>query len=486
MGLDLRLTTKLGQRPVMTPQLQQAIKILQLPRGELDTLIDEELAENPVVERVTDDEEIFDDGRANGEAPDPADRTNEGTSDSLKNDEIDWPTYLSTYNNDVPALPRTRYDEGDDACAPEDRFPQTESLSEHLAWQLRFRELNEGDERLASLVIGNLDADGYLETGIEELAESAGAGPAEFEAVLRVVQSCDPPGVGARDLKECLLLQLDAQDADETGRALAVAVVRDHLPDLEARRYAQLAKRLGVEPADVQRARKRIAGLEPKPGRKYGAGDVRYVTPDVYVHRIGDEYVVTLNEDGLPRLKVNATYRSLLADGGEAKAYVQDKLRAAAWLIRSIHQRQRTLLGVARSLVKFQRDFLDRGVAHLRPLVLRDVADDVDIHESTVSRAIADKYIATPRGLYPLKKFFTTGLKRRFGEDVSAESVKVRIREMIDAEDPRRPLSDVAIAKRLARGNVPIARRTVAKYRETLRILPSAKRKQVNQAALAE
>lgn len=486
MGLDLRLTTKLGQRLVMTPQLQQAIKILQLPRGELDTLIDEELAENPVVERVTDDEEIFDDGRANGEAPDPADRTNEGTSDSPKNDEINWRTYLSTYNNDVPALPRTHYDEGDDAGAPEDRFPQTESLSEHLAWQLRFRELNEKDERLASLVIGNLDADGYLETGIEELAESAGAGPAEVEAVLRVIQSCDPPGVGARDLKECLLLQLDAQDADETGRALAVAVVRDHLPDLEARRYAQLAKRLGVKPADVQRARKRIACLEPKPGRKYGAGDVRYVMPDVYVHRIGDEYVVTLNEDGLPRLKVNAAYRSLLADGGEAKAYVQDKLRAAAWLIRSIHQRQRTLLGVARSLVKFQRDFLDRGVVHLRPLVLRDVADDVDIHESTVSRAIADKYIATPRGLYPLKKFFTTGLKRRFGEDVSAESVRVRIREMIAAEDPRRPLSDDAIAKRLARGNVPIARRTVAKYRETLRILPSAKRKQVNQAALAE
>ena len=210
------------------------------------------------------------------------------------------------------------------------------------------------------------------------------------------------------------------------------------------------------------------------------------MTPDVYVHRVGEEYLVTLNEEGLPRLKVNATYRSLLADGGEAKVYVQDKLRAAAWLIRSIHQRQRTLLGVAQSLVRFQRDFLDRGVAHLRPLVLRDVADDVGAHESTVSRAIADKYIATPRGLYPLKKFFTTGLKRRFGEDVSAESVKVRIREMIAAEDPRRPLSDDAIAKRLARGNVPIARRTVAKYRESLRILPSAKRKQVNQAALAE
>ena len=491
MGLDLRLTTKLGQRPVMTPQLQQAVKILQLPRGELDTLIDQELAENPVLERVTDEEEIFDDGRENGEAPD---RPDDGAADSPRHDEIDWQTYLSTYNADLPMLPRTRYDAEDDdrANAPEDRFPQSESLAEHLAWQLRFRALSAEDERLASLVIGNLDVDGYLETEVEEVAAAAGVGPSEVEAVLRVIQSCDPRGVGARDLKECLLLQLDAthepDDAgrDEAVRTLAADVVRAHLPDLEARRYARLAKRLGVEPADLQRARKLIASLEPKPGRKYGAGDVRYVTPDVYVHRVGEEYLVTLNEEGLPRLKVNAAYRSLLADGGEAKAYVQDKLRAAAWLIRSIHQRQRTLLGVAQSLVRFQQDFLDRGVAHLRPLVLRDVADDVGAHESTVSRAIAEKYIATPRGLYPLKKFFTTGLKRRFGEDVSAESVKVRIREMIAAEDPRRPLSDDAIAKRLARGNVPIARRTVAKYRESLRILPSAKRKQVNQAALAE
>lgn len=494
MGLDLRLTTRLGQRPVMTPQLQQAVKILQLPRGELDTLIDQELAENPVLERVTDDEAIFDDGRANGEAPDSANRLDGGADDSPRHDEIDWQTYLRTYNDnaDLPLLPRTRYDADDDdrANAPEDRLPRTESLAEHLAWQLRFRALSAEDERLASLVIGNLDVDGYLETGVEELAAAAGVGPAEVEAVLRVVQSCDPRGVGARDLKECLLLQLDAaHEPDEAGRdealrTLAADVVRDHLPDLETRRYARLAERLGVEPAAVQRARKLIAGLEPKPGRQYGAGDVRYVTPDVSVHRVGEEYLVTLNEEGLPRLKVNAAYRNLLADGGEAKAYVQDKLRAAAWLIRSIHQRQRTLLGVAQSLVRFQRDFLDRGVAHLRPLVLRDVADDVGAHESTVSRAIADKYIATPRGLYPLKKFFATGLKRRFGDDVSAESVKVRIREMIAAEDPRRPLSDDAIAKRLARGDVPIARRTVAKYRESLRILPSAKRKRVT--ALAE
>lgn len=492
MGLDLRLTTKLGQRPVMTPQLQQAVKILQLPRGELDTLIDQELAENPVLERVTDDEEIFDDGHANGEAPDAANRRDDGADAAPRHDEIDWQTYLRTYNDnaDLPMLPRTRYGAEDRANAPEDRFPQTESLAEHLAWQLRFRGLSAEDERLAALVIGNLDVDGYLETEVEELAAAAGVGPAEVEAVLRVIQSCDPRGVGARDLKECLLLQLDAPhepaDAgrDEALRTLAAAVVRAHLPDLEARRYARLAKRLGVEPADVQRARTFIARLEPKPGRQYGTGDVRYVTPDVSVHRVGEEYLVTLNEEGLPRLKVNAAYRNLLADGGEAKAYVQDKLRAAAWLIRSIHQRQRTLLGVAQSLVRFQRDFLDRGVAHLRPLVLRDVADDVGAHESTVSRAIADKYIATPRGLYPLKKFFATGLKRRFGDDVSAESVKVRIREMIAAEDPRRPLSDDVIAKRLARGHVPIARRTVAKYRESLRILPSAKRKQV--PALAE
>ena len=482
MGLDLRLTQKLTQKLVMTPQLRQAIKILQLPRGELDTLIDEELAENPVIERVTEDEAIFDDGRGNGEEP-----TQTATQEAHpEKDQIDWQTYLSTYNNnnDMPAPPPTGDEdaESERQNAPEDRLPRTESLTEHLTWQLRFRSLTKTEEHLASLIVGNLDVDGYLEASVEELAESAGGSPEEVARVLRIVQSCDPIGVGARDLQECLLLQLRAaqregEAIDESLLRLTTLIVQRHLQSLEGRRYDRLAKALNVPTEEVQRAIKLITALEPKPGRNYGDGNIRYVTPDVYVHKIGDEYRVTLNEEGLPRLKVSNAYRHLLTQDGEAKEYVQDKLRAAAWLIKSIHQRQRTLLLVAESLVKFQQDFLNYGVSHMRPLVLRDVADDIGAHESTVSRAIAGKYIATLRGLYPLKKFFTTGLKSHYGQDVSAESVKAQIRALIDREDPYKPLSDEEIAKTLSRSHIRIARRTVAKYREGLNILSSAKRK---------
>jgi RNA polymerase sigma-54 factor len=256
--------------------------------------------------------------------------------------------------------------------------------------------------------------------------------------------------------------------------------VQDHLTTLEGRRFDRLAKELGVTVEEVTRAVKLISSLDPKPGRNFDAGEVHYVEPDVYVHKIGEDYVVTLNEDGLPRLKVSASYRRLLAQEGEAKSYVQEKLRAATWLIKSIHQRQRTLLSVTQSIIKFQRDFLTYGVSQMRPLVLRDVAEDVGLHESTVSRAVADKYIATPRGIYPLKKFFTTGLKGPQGQDVAAESVKERIRELISNEDPARPLSDEEIVHMLSGENVTIARRTVAKYRESMNILPSAKRKRIH------
>ncbi len=482
MGLDLRLTQKLTQKLVMTPQLRQAIKILQLPRGELDTLIDEELAENPVIERVTEDEAIFDDGRGNGEEP-----TQTATRDAPpERDQIDWQTYLSTYNNnnDMPASPPPGDEDadGERQNAPEDRLPRTESLAEHLTWQLRFRSLTATEEHLASLIVGNLDVDGYLKASGAELAQLAGVSPEAVERVLQIVQSCDPIGVGARDLPECLLLQLHAaqhegEAVEEPLLRLTTTIIRQHLHSLEGRRYDRLAKALNVPTEEIQRAIKLITALEPKPGRNYGDGDIRYVTPDVDVHKIGDEYRVTLNEEGLPRLKVSNAYRHLLTQDGEAKEYVQDKLRAAAWLIKSIHQRQRTLLMVAESLVKFQQDFLNHGVSHMRPLVLRDVADDIGAHESTVSRAIAGKYIATPRGLYPLKKFFTTGLKSHYGQDVSAESVKAQIRALIAQEDPYKPLSDEDIAKALSRSHVRIARRTVAKYREGLNILSSAKRK---------
>jgi RNA polymerase sigma-54 factor len=479
MALDIRLQTKLQQKLVMTPQLRQAIKILQLQREELDTLIDEELAENPVLERAEGEESLTAGTQTETEI---------ATVDSptpTPQDDINWQAYLDNNSNDMPALPATGSDDDDDDRLNmlENVLTRAESLADHLSEQLRFHELNLEEERIASVVIGNLDVDGYLKAPLEELAASAGVSVELAAYVLQRIQSCDPTGVAARDLRECLLLQLRAQALEDPAIedpviALAIRIVHDHLAALEGRRFDRLAKELGVTVEEVAQAVKLITSLEPKPGRNFGEGEIRYVTPDVDVRKVGEEYLVTLNEEGLPRLKVSQSYRRLLAEGGDAKDYIQEKLRSAAWLIKSIQQRQHTLLQVAQSIVKFQGDFLTYGVSQMRPLVLRDVAEDVGIHESTVSRAIANKYMATPRGIFSMKRFFTTGLKSHHGQDVAAESVKEQIREMITAEDPTHPLSDEDIAKRLVQNNVDIARRTVAKYREAMNISPSAKRKQ--------
>ncbi len=480
MALEAKLTQRQVQRLglVITPQLRQAIKILQLPRGELDTLIHEELDQNPLL--------AVEAGEETATLPEEAPPASEEPAATSPAEEIDWRAYLENYHEDMPALPPTgAEDEDDDRYNLVENQPnRTESLTDHLAGQLRFSSLTEEEERIASLLIGNLSPDGYLQDSIEDIAVSAGVGVELVGQVLAIIHACDPPGVGARDVRECLLLQLRAQgqndpDNPDPTLSLAITIVQDHLQALESRRFDRLAKDLGVTVEDVTKAVKLITALDPKPGRNFDEGEVHYVEPDVYVHKVGEEYVVTLNEDGLPRLKVSASYRRLLAEEGEAKAYVQEKLRAATWLIKSIHQRQRTLLLVAQSIIKFQRDFLTYGVSQMRPLVLRDVAEDVGLHESTVSRAVADKYIATPRGIYPLKKFFTTGLKGPQGQDVAAESVKERIRELINNEDPARPLSDEEIAHLLSNDNVTIARRTVAKYRESMNLLPSAKRKRI-------
>lgn len=477
MALDIKLSQKLQQKLVMTPQLRQAIKILQLPRGELDALIHEEMDENPIL--------VVDNGEEAGGLPEEPTPTEQEPTTASSTEDIDWRAYLESYNEDMPALPPSGDEEEDEERHNliENQPNRTESLADHLSWQLRFSNLTSEEEQIASLIIGNLNVDGYLQDSIEDIAATAGVSAEIVERVLKTIQACDPSGVGARDLRECLLLQLRDQGFgnpanDDPTLSLAAKIVQDHLTALEGRRFERLAKDLGVSVEDVHRAIKLITSLDPKPARNFGEGEVRYVTPDVYVDKVGDEYVVTLNDEGLPRLRVSASYRHLLAQGGEAKEYVQEKIRAAAWLIKSIHQRQRTLLLVAQSLVKFQKDFLTYGVSHMRPLVLRDVADDIGIHESTVSRAIANKYVATPRGIYALKQFFTTGLKGRHGQEVAAESVKERIREMISSEDPSRPLSDEEIARALSSDNVTIARRTVAKYRESMNILPSAKRKQ--------
>lgn len=489
-ALETKLYQRLSQQLVMTPQLRQAIKILQVSRAELETLIDEAMSENPVleegVEQVEEEERPRTEEAAPAEGnggdewespPEQRETTNE-IEPSERMGEIDWKEYLDNYRNDWHGSSATAadYDE-EKRNTLENTLVRAPSLQEHLIWQLRMTGITPIEESVAALIIGNMDKDGYLQTDIEDIAFQSGQDFDVVECALGHIQDLDPPGVGARDLRECLLLQLRSHGKEES---VAAAIVRDHLHLLESKRYDKIAKELNAPMEEVAAAASFIATLEPKPGRNFGEGDIRYITPDVFVQKIGEELVVTLNDEGLPRLRVSNFYRQVLSDSGtgEAKRYIQEKMRAAAWLIKSIQQRQRTLYLVTNSIVRFQREFFDRGVAHLKPLVLKDVAMDIGMHESTVSRATANKYVHTPQGTFELKYFFTSSLQGADGEEVSAESVKDRIREIIATEDPRRPYSDQHIAKMLSTEHVGIARRTVAKYRGIMGVLPSSKRRQ--------
>jgi RNA polymerase sigma-54 factor len=489
------LQQRLSQQLVMTPQLRQAIKILQVSRAELETLVDQELTENPVLEEQdgerTDPEpaEVEPevptvDGQTPAEEWDPAAASND-VAEASSIDQIDWREYAENYSNDMHASgvdasrSGARTDDDERRPAIENTLTKPTELVDHVMWQLRLSAVSNPEKELGALIVGSLNPDGYLTLDVDELAFLANLWPhmESVEVVLKHIQQLDPPGVASRDLSECLLAQM--QQLGLAADSLPARIVRDYIGLLEGHRYDRLARELNVGIEEVIEANKVISVLEPKPGRDYNDGEVRYVTPDVFVHKVGDEHVVTLNEDGLPRLRVSSFYRRMLGSDGtaEARGYIQEKMRAAAWLIKSIHQRQRTLYMVTSSIVKFQHDFLDHGVSQLRPLVLKDVANDIGMHESTVSRATAGKYVHTPQGTFELKYFFTTGLRSGHGEEVSAESVKKRIREIIAEEDARKPFSDQYIAELLAKESVDIARRTVAKYRELLGILPSSKRK---------
>jgi RNA polymerase sigma-54 factor len=363
-------------------------------------------------------------------------------------------------------------------------------LSDHLTWQLRLSHFTPEQEQVAMLIIGNLDQDGYfrmpqVEGEVEDgavrdplvrVSFESGSGLEFCEGVLKKVQTLDPLGVAARDLRECLLIQVRALNADTPE---IVAIIERHLKHLESKNYGAIAKDLKIPLDEVVKAVKVISRLDPKPGRAYAGEDAQYITPDVYVHKVGERYVTVLNDDGLSKLRISGTYRAALKNGqaGDAKEYIQDKLRSAVWLIRSIHQRQRTIYKVTESIVKFQKDFLDRGIAHLKPLILRDVAEDIGMHESTVSRVTTNKYVHTPQGIYELKFFFNSAINKTGGDEIASEAVKNHIRQIVSAEDPKHPHSDQKIVELLKAQHIEIARRTVAKYREVLGILPSSKRK---------
>ena len=485
MSLEIHQLQKLAQQLVMTPQLQQAIKLLQLSRLELQEMISKELQDNPALEEGTAEETENGDQPKSELPPESAEPITEPVINREpavdKIGTLDWQEYLDTHSNSIHGslTAEATGDDGDSPPSWENSLTKKSSLEDHLIWQLRLSKISEREENIGFYIIGNLDENGYLALSSEELCRATESSPEEVEKVLKRIQFFDPVGVAARDLRECLLVQLESL---QLGDSLAARIVSNYLNYLESKRYEKMARELGVTVDEIADAAHVIASLEPKPSRGFGQEEALTVLPDVFVEKIGNEYVIYLNDDGVPRLRVSSLYRRMVGQEGaaeeQARQYLQEKVRAATWLIKSIQQRQQTLYRVTQSIFKFQLEFLDHGVSHLKPMVLRDVAEDIHMHESTVSRATANKYVHTPQGLFELKFFFQSGLKSGTGDDVASESVKEKIRNIIAAEDPRKPHSDQHIAALLSNDSIDIARRTVAKYREAMGILPSSKRRQ--------
>jgi RNA polymerase sigma-54 factor len=482
MVLELRLAPKLVQQLVITPQLQQAIRLLQLTRLELVDMISQEMKENPLLEEEEEEREL-----AEGEPPVTEQEERETSAEpehtpEVKGngegaDEFDWENYLE--NSNLTPFQKSSPD-GDERPSFENFLTKRTTLTDHLHWQLQLSHFTEEEHEVGTWIIGNLDEDGYLKISLEDVCSETNLPMEMVERVLRKIQQFDPAGVAARDLKECLLAQLEQMSPRDS---LAEKIVSEHLSLLKNRNYPAIAKRIGVSLDRVNRAASLISKLDPKPGKAFGGEVIQGIIPDVYVYKLEGDYVISLNDEGVPRLKINSLYRNILngsrlAMEGDRK-YIQEKLRSALWLIRSIHQRQRTIYKVTKSIVKFQREFLDKGIQSLKPLVLRDVAEDIQMHESTISRVTHNKYVHTPQGIYELKYFFNAGITSTQGETMASESVKSLVREIIAKEDPKKPYSDEKLVQILQRMHIHIARRTVSKYREMMKILSSNERRKI-------
>ncbi len=475
MAVGMKQSMNLSQTLRMTPQLQQAIKLLQLSRMELETAVRKELEENPVLEDVDGP-----DGDTNAEVSKTETNTHEenveaqAAQDPQKQDEFDWESYLDTQYKPT----QSSGSGNEEIMNYENMISTTATLFDHMMWQIRNSGFNEEEQNLAGILVSYIDDDGYIKVPMEQIAEDEGVSKEDLESVLPFVQEFDPPGIGARDLQECLLIQ--AKHMEEDTRDF-VTLITNHLKDLEKKNYEGIAKAMNRDLEEIVEMTKIIYTMDPKPGRQFLSNDTQYVSPDVYVYKVGDEYMVSLNEDGMPRLRISNFYKNVLqgkgAKGDTTQEYIQDKLRAAVWLIKSIHQRQRTIYKVTESIVKHQRDFFEKGPGFIKPMILRDIANDIGMHESTVSRVTTAKYVHTPRGIFELKYFFNSGINTDDGDALASESVKLKIKTLVGAEDPKNPLSDQKIVDLLKKDGIQIARRTVAKYRDVLKILPSSKRK---------
>jgi RNA polymerase sigma-54 factor len=508
--MEIKQQLKLSQQLVMTPQLQQAIRLLQLSRLELIDEIRKELDGNPVLAEEDGGERASPQVQGPGAAPDRVSASDadarlgvvERLSEQSKHDElqraaqekkvneIDWEQFLENRSLQQPiAQGRGGFDE----LPPiEANLTKRESLVDHLRWQLQMSDFSDAERRFAELVLGNLDEQGFLDLAgiergdgtrtpdltLEDLANEAGLDPEDAEEVLKIMQNWDPVGCCARDLRECLLVQAEAYGFDD----LEVQIIDKHLHNLEKHNYQAIARDLKVPVEEVYEAVKEIQKLESRPARNFTETDDKTIaiTPDVYVLRDGDKWVVSDNDKGIQRLFINEALTKQMLKDPNAKEFISEKLRNAQWLIRAIEQRRKTIIRVTECIVEKQRDFFEKGVAHLKPMILRDVADAVGVHESTISRVTTNKYVYTPQGIFELKYFFNSSIRRVAEEDIASESVKQAIKKIIDEEDKTNPLSDQAIVEILAkRDGVQIARRTVAKYREMLGILASSKRKKL-------
>lgn len=478
MAYELKQELKLTQSLVMTPQLQLAIKLLQLSRLELVEMVREEVQTNPVLE----------------EAPETDSETPPELTPAPEKQEVDWESYLETQADSRPTgIDFSRHEEEDDFVG---NIPSLGgSLVEHLTGQLHVCGLTEDEVRAGEVIIGNVNSDGYLrliertpemteleyeKQTVAELAADAGVDADTVEKVLAVIQQFDPLGSGSRHLKECLLIQARNLPVRDT---VIEEILQHHIEKLGTKNYKAIGRAIGIPVEDVYEAVKIISGcLNPNPGSGFGTDDSRAIIPDVFIHKVGDEYVITLNDDGMPKLKVSSYYRQLLSDSASgpdenARGYIQDKFRSAMWLIKSVHQRQRTIYRVVECIVKFQREFLDKGLKCLKPMVLKNVAEEIGVHESTVSRVTSNKYVQTPRGIFELKYFFSTGMSASDGSDLAVEYIKEKLRNIIKAEDAKNPLSDQQIVELLKESGIVVARRTAAKYREALGFLSSSRRK---------
>lgn len=474
MGLELRQNLKLTQQLVMTPQLQQAIKLLQLSRFELLEAVQQELLENPMLEEAPRD--ASDEIEALSA---PHERTDVGhdEADLIRN--ADWENYLGDFSSTTKQVQFKETEALEEMMSYEARLSGKPSLEGHLLWQLCLSTITEEEEKLGEVIIGNLDSLGYLTVSAEEIASETLSPLALVESVLHRMQRFDPVGVAARSPRECLLIQLEMLGQDDP---ILVSLVGEHLEDIEKRRYKPLLRKFRIQMEDLKAYLDIIQSLDPMPGASFGSEGTVYVSPDVFVYEYDNDFVIVMNDDGLPKLQLSPYYMDdmHLAVKGPDREYLHDKMRSAMWLMKSLHQRQRTLYKVVESIVRFQRGFFEHGVTKLKPLILKDVADDIEMHESTVSRITTSKYVATPHGIFELKFFFNSALEMDDGTQVGSESVKAIIKKMVSEEDPKRPYSDEKIAAVLKDTlDVNIARRTVAKYRAVLRIASSSKRKQV-------